>query len=71
MSISNLTYIEALAELEQMMGHPENITKASLEALVERVSVVDPVAVQNATIYLYSGVSTDLNVNAFTLVCKK
>lgn len=55
MSIDNLTYLEALDELTVLLEHPETITKAVLESLVERVSVRDPVAGANATTYLYSG----------------
>ncbi|PYG85604.1 hypothetical protein LY28_03292, partial [Ruminiclostridium sufflavum DSM 19573] len=55
MSVGILTYKEALAELETLMEHSEILTKAELEQLVKRISVVDPIAGSNATTYLYSG----------------
>lgn len=55
MSIGNLTFNEALTELAELMEHSDTITKTELEALVERVSVQDPIAGANATTYLYSG----------------
>ncbi len=55
MSIESLSYTEAIAQLTELMSHPENVTKADLTAIVERVSVVDPQAGPNSTTYLYSG----------------
>ena len=52
MSIGTLTLNEALAELAKL--DLNTITKADLEAIVQQVSVQDPVAGPNATTYLYS-----------------